>query len=125
MKGIKEVLEDWDDLDNDLKLEFRENLEEYFRIASKWYAEDLDLFDEYYNLTNDPVLKSRVKELGYPIDWNMDLHMSSENYENFKECLGEIQCQLGYEDDGLFLTIMSWSIDKNLLLAETLEELGL
>jgi hypothetical protein len=51
--------------------------------------------------------------------------MSSENYENFKECLGEIQCQLGYEDDGLFLTIMSWSIDKNLLLAETLEELGL
>jgi len=125
MKRSQEILKRWIELDNHEKLKLREDLEEYFRIASKWYAEELDLFQEYYKLTNDPQLKSEMESFGFPIDWNMDLHMSSENYENFKECLGEIQFELGFKHGGLFLTIMNWSVDKNLLLIETLAELDL
>ncbi|MGW8124110.1 hypothetical protein ACV07N_15735 [Roseivirga echinicomitans] len=125
MKKTLEILNSWINLDNDQKLTLRESLEDYFKIACKWYAEDLDPFEEYYKFTNDPILKREVEKLGYPIEWNVDLHQSDENYTNFKESLGEIQFDLAHKNKTLFLSIMNWSTDKNLLLIETLEELGL
>jgi len=78
----------WIQINIDQKFEFASYLHEQLYEASKKYCEKADIWDLYYNLTHK--YEKSLRELCYPIDWNLDLHQSSDNYENFQDCKDEI-----------------------------------
>ena len=78
----------WTTLSTDQKFQFACAINNHLQLAADKYCERIDPSDLYCKLTHK--YRYFLDDLAYPVDWNMDLHMDSENYENFTDCMDDI-----------------------------------
>ncbi len=93
----------WDDLNSEQKFQFAKGLKSQLANASDKYCENANIWELYYELQQK--YRYWLDKLGYSVDWNKDLHIDSENYDNFMDCKDDIVSELAQVNIDWFLEI--------------------
>lgn len=119
----------WNQVHDDEKIQILQRAalcsEGFFVNLADAYIENRNIYELYYSIQNDKIAKQTIKNLcSIPVNFNVDLHTDSENYDNFIEFANEILVSLSikhkewmvellsikghFDDDEIFLIIQSF-----------------
>lgn len=105
-------------------LSLREELADYMQKAAFLYSRNVDVWDFYYELTNNPeTLKILLEAGGWCVNFNLDLHLD-EQYYDFVTTLDEVVLFLINATDKYFIEVFYWSRGINVELYYTIINKG-
>lgn len=122
MNPMNELNNWWQNLPIETQFKYAEKLEDHLAECAKIYIQERDPLDTYYKIQQDYfALKDAL--WGIPVDFSLDSHQSTSNYENFIEEQSSILVNLAILSQEYFFEVQSLYIGKIPISIEILQEI--